>query len=66
MAKKIDNDQTTIEAEEAFLSLVFPMKKKWVARRPEVRAQKSVVKQRVSKLITGTKEKRSKRQHPAI
>jgi len=53
MARLIKKDRKVEEAEDQFLSLIFPLKKKWVVHRPEIRARRSALKRVVTSLCNG-------------
>lgn len=60
MARLVKKERKAEEAEEQFLSLIFPMRKKWIAARPEVRARRSGLKRVVTSFCSAnTKTTRS-------
>lgn len=53
MARQIKKNSATETQERLFQSLIFPMKKKWVVKGPDIRGKKSVMKKSIAAFNSG-------------
>lgn len=57
MAEKTKKDSGNKIQEEPFESLIFPMKKGWMIKRPKIRARKSLIKRSIAAFNAGRSER---------